>query len=60
MCNVDGAARMNAAQAVRIEDIATHPAFRRLATIGGIEVDLRYAGRDNFEGRVLYQGIDCA
>ncbi len=60
MCNVDGAARMNVPPAIRIEDIATQPAFRRLATIARIEVDLRYAGRNNFEGRVLYQGIDCA
>ena len=60
MCIVDDAARMNAAQAIRVEDIASHPAFRRLATIAGIQVDLRYAGTNNFEGRVLYEGIDCA
>jgi zinc D-Ala-D-Ala dipeptidase len=45
---------------VRIEDIAAHASFRRLDTIAGIAVDLRYAGSNNFDGRVLYQGIDCA
>jgi zinc D-Ala-D-Ala dipeptidase len=45
---------------LRIEDIATHPSFRRLASIAGIAIDLRYAGSNNFDGRVLYQGIDCA
>jgi zinc D-Ala-D-Ala dipeptidase len=46
--------------AVQIEDIAAHPSFRRLDSIAGIAVDLRYAGTNNFDGRVLYQGIDCA
>jgi zinc D-Ala-D-Ala dipeptidase len=45
---------------LRIEDIASHPSFRRLETIAGIAIDLRYAGTNNFDGRVLYQGIDCA
>jgi D-alanyl-D-alanine dipeptidase len=45
---------------IRIEDIASHPSFRRLDTIAGIAVDLRYAGSNNFDGRVLYRGIDCA
>ena len=45
---------------IRIEDVASHPSFRRLDTIVGIAVDLRYAGSNNFDGRVLYQGIDCA
>ena len=45
---------------IRVEDIAAHPAFRRLESITGIAVDLRYAGTDNFEGRVLYGAIDCA
>src|SRR5258706_8465385 len=43
-----------------IESIATHPDFRRLAGIAGIDVDLRYAGRDNFVGRDLYSPLDCA
>jgi D-alanyl-D-alanine dipeptidase len=51
---------MNASPTLRVEDIAAHPAFRRLATIAGIDVDLRYASSNNFDGRVLYDGIDCA
>ncbi len=47
-------------KALRIEDIAAHPSFCRLDTIAGIAVDLRYAGSNNFDGRVLYRGIDCA
>jgi D-alanyl-D-alanine dipeptidase len=42
------------------EDIAGHPAFRRLATVEGIAVDLRYAGPNNFVGRDLYAPYDCA
>jgi zinc D-Ala-D-Ala dipeptidase len=34
--------------------------FRPLAGIAGVRHDLRYAGSNNFAGRVLYQGIDCA
>ena len=45
---------------IRIEDIATDPAFVRLHTLRGVRVDLRYAGADNFAGRVLYGGMDCA
>jgi zinc D-Ala-D-Ala dipeptidase len=45
---------------LRVEDIATHPGFRRLGSIAGIEVDLRYAGKDNFSSRELYRDIDCA
>jgi D-alanyl-D-alanine dipeptidase len=45
---------------IRIEDIEAHPGFVRLETVRGIRYDLRYAGSNNFEGRVLYRGIDCA
>jgi D-alanyl-D-alanine dipeptidase len=45
---------------IRIEDIATHPQFRRLATLRGVLHDLRYAGCDNFAGVDLYRGLDCA
>jgi D-alanyl-D-alanine dipeptidase len=45
---------------IRVEAIATHPSFVRLETIAGITVDLRYAGRNNFAGRALYERIDCA
>ena len=45
---------------VSIEDIATHPDFRRLDTLAhGIAVDLRYATDDNFVGHPVYAGIDC-
>lgn len=47
---------------MRVEDIARHPSlpFRRLETIRGLVVDLRYASDNNFDGRVLYRDIDCA
>jgi zinc D-Ala-D-Ala dipeptidase len=48
------------AGAIRVEDIARHASFRRLASIASIAVDLRYATNNNFDGRVLYRGIDCA
>jgi D-alanyl-D-alanine dipeptidase len=42
------------------EDIASSSDFRRLSTIPGVAVDLRYAGTDNFVGRDLYGTLDCA
>jgi D-alanyl-D-alanine dipeptidase len=45
---------------MRCEDIASHPDFRRLSSIPGIAVDLRYAGAGNFVGRDLYGALDCA
>ena len=45
---------------MRCEDIASNLAFRRLASIPGIAVDLRYAGVRNFVGRDLYGALDCA
>ena len=51
---------MTSPATIRVEDIAQHPAFRRLETIAGIDHDLRYATANNFDGRVLYAGIDCA
>jgi zinc D-Ala-D-Ala dipeptidase len=45
---------------MRCEDIASHPDFRRLSSIPGVAVDLRYAGTDNFVGRNLYGTLDCA
>lgn len=45
---------------IRCEDVASHPDFRRLASITGIDVDLRYAGMRNFVGRDLYGALDCA
>ncbi len=51
---------MSAVPTIRVEDIASHGAFRRLASIASVDHDLRYATRNNFEGRVLYDDIDCA
>ena len=48
------------ARALRCEDIAREPGFRRLASIAGIAVDLRYASARNFVGRDLYGALDCA
>jgi D-alanyl-D-alanine dipeptidase len=45
---------------IRCEDIATHPDFRRLASIAGVRVDLRYGTPANFVGRDLYSPLDCA
>ena len=56
---VEPAASARGARQVRIEEVASHPAFCRIDEIAGIQVDLRYATRNNFEGRVLYAGIDC-
>lgn len=45
---------------IQCEDIAAHPGFRRLDSLCGVAHDLRYAGGDNFAGRPLYRGLDCA
>ncbi|MGY4828471.1 M15 family metallopeptidase [Sphaerotilaceae bacterium SBD11-9] len=45
---------------MRCEDIASHPDFRRLSSIPGIAVDLRYAGPRNFVGHDLYGQLDCS
>lgn len=47
---------------IRVEEIAGHPGFVRLAELGeaGVVVDLRYAGPHNFAGRSLYRDLDCA
>lgn len=42
------------------ESIPAHPDFRRLASIPGIDVELRYATPNNFVGRDLYTPLDCA
>src|SRR6478735_4959583 len=44
---------------MRCEDIATSPEFRRLDSLEGVAVDLRYATQDNFVGRNLYGALDC-
>ncbi|NHZ33188.1 M15 family metallopeptidase [Massilia rubra] len=43
-----------------IEQVGQCADFRHLSSIGGIAVDLRYAGPDNFTGRDLYSPFDCA
>ena len=45
---------------IRCEDIFSHPEFRRLSSLPGIAVDLRYASVRNIVGRDLYGGLDCA
>jgi len=45
---------------IRCEDIFLHPEFRRLSSLPGIAVDLRYASVRNFVGRDLYGALDCA
>jgi zinc D-Ala-D-Ala dipeptidase len=41
------------------EQLPELPEFRRLESIAGISVDLRYAGPHNFVGRNLYGTLDC-
>lgn len=42
------------------EQVPGHPDFRPLASLAGVAHELRYAGFDNFAGRPLYDGMDCA
>ena len=45
---------------IRIEDVPHHPDFLALASLQEVRHDLRYAGKNNFAGRVLYRDFDCA
>ncbi len=45
---------------IHCEDVPRHPDFRSLPGIAGIAIDLRYASENNFVGRPLYGGWDCA
>ena len=45
---------------IRCEDVPSHADFRALASIPGIDIDLRYATADNFVGHDIYGGLDCA
>lgn len=45
---------------IAVEGLPGHPDFVRLSSITGARIDLRYATTNNFAGRVLYAGIDCA
>ncbi|MBI3715398.1 MAG: M15 family metallopeptidase [Betaproteobacteria bacterium] len=47
-------------QSLPCEAVPTHPDFRRLDSIAGAKVDLRYASPHNFVGRDLYSPLDCA
>lgn len=55
-----GADQAVSASEVRVEQVPSHPDFCPLAGVRGVLFDLRYAGSNNFAGRVLYAGIDCA
>lgn len=45
---------------LRCEQVPGHADFRPLASLVGVAHDLRYASVNNFAGRVLYGGLDCA
>ena len=45
---------------IQAHEVPGHPDFRPLAGLKGVAFDLRYAGSNNFAGRVLYGGLDCA
>jgi D-alanyl-D-alanine dipeptidase len=48
------------ASVIAIEQVPAHADFRPLQGVRGVLHDLRYAGSNNFAGRVLYVGFDCA
>jgi D-alanyl-D-alanine dipeptidase len=46
---------------VPIEALPGHPLFAHLSALqGALDIDLRYPTANNFAGRVLYTGWDCA
>ena len=45
---------------IACEDVPSHRDFIALADLHNMDVDLRYTTSDNFLGRVLYQGLNCA
>jgi len=45
---------------IAAEDIAQHPDFKPLYALQGVAIDLRYATRNNFVGKAVYGGLDCA
>lgn len=47
-------------QTLPCEAVPAHPDFRRLSSLAGVRVDLRYASERNFVGRDLYSPLDCA
>lgn len=46
--------------AIPCEAVPRNPDFRRISGISKIQIDLRYAGPNNFVGRDLYTPLDCA
>ena len=46
--------------AVACESIVSHADFLTLASVPGLQVDLRYASSANFMGRDMYSPLDCA
>lgn len=42
------------------EDVPGHADFVSLHALASLAVDLRYATRDNFVGKAVYGGLDCA
>ena len=51
---------MDAPAPIPCEAVAGSGQFRRLASVQGVLHELRYATSNNFSGRVLYAGLDCA
>jgi len=45
---------------IQVEAVPGHPSFRPLASLRGVQHDLRYASENNFAACVLYRGLDCA
>lgn len=45
---------------IAAEEIATHADFVSLYALPEVGIDLRYASRDNFVGKAVYGGLDCA
>lgn len=45
---------------MHVEAVPGHPDWCPLSAVAGVSHDLRYASANNFSGRVLYAGFDCA
>jgi D-alanyl-D-alanine dipeptidase len=58
--STDSAGELEPPLPLLCENIAQHPDFRSLFSLANISVDLRYATPDNFVGRAIYGGLDCA
>ena len=51
---------MNPGPTIAVEALRHDAEFRPLASVPGLQVDLRYAGANNLLGRDLYSPHDCA